>query len=162
MKRYVTLLELQLVASRSRFVTMKRHRCHRYDRQYLPTMAKKHKLKKRRPDPHIPPTASSESRTSETMTIAWTSSVTGVTMANLLAIAAYGYSLVAPAAQGARSLGAILLVSAAAMGLISLCLLVAVLRFRRTQPPRGFLVYSTLVAAVPIMMLAIKLFQQGF
>src|SRR5262245_58856352 len=69
-----------------------------------------------------------ESRPAEAVTIAWTVSVTSVFVADLVVIAAHLYSRGNPSAQAARMLEAIMLISAAAMGAISLALLVVAWR----------------------------------
>jgi hypothetical protein len=101
----------------------------------------------------ISPTEPAESRASEAVTIAWTSSVTGVFVADLIVIAAHLYTRMNPDAQAATVLEAIMLLSAAAMGTISLVLLGIVWRTRRLKPPRGYMAFATLVAVAPILAL---------
>lgn len=100
---------------------------------------------------------SAESRPSEAITIAWTSSVTGTFVADLVVIAAHFYARANPDAAAAKALEAIMLLSAAMMGAISLGLLVAVWRTRRVKPPRGFVVFAVLIAAAPLVTLAGRL-----
>lgn len=100
-----------------------------------------------------PESASTETRASEAITIAWTSSVTGVFVANALVIAAHFYAQNHPEAKAAIALEAIMLLSAAVMGAISLALLTATCWSRRVKPPQGFLVFAALVAAAPIVAL---------
>jgi hypothetical protein len=86
-----------------------------------------------------------ESGAAETITIAWTVSVTSVFVADLIVIAAHLYSRSNPSAQAARVLEAIMLISAAAMGTISLGLLIvawhssveAAARLHDLRSPRG-------------------------
>jgi hypothetical protein len=95
-----------------------------------------------------------ESRPAEAVTIAWTSSVTGTFVADLVVIAAHLYARSNPDARAAIALEAIMLLSAAAMGAISLALLAIVWRMRRVKPPRGYMWFATLVAVAPIIALA--------
>ncbi len=99
-----------------------------------------------------------ESRAAEAVTIAWTVSVTSVFVADTIVIAAHLYSLSNPTAQAAKVLEAIMLISAAAMGTISLLLLVAAWRTRRLKPPQGYTIFAVLVAAAPITALLGRLF----
>lgn len=96
---------------------------------------------------------SGESEASKAVTIAWTVSVTSVFVADLVVIAAHLYSRSVPSAQAARVLEAIMLVSAAAMGAISLALCALAWRTRRLKPPQGYMIFATLVAAAPIIAL---------
>jgi hypothetical protein len=101
---------------------------------------------------NVPPVPT-ESRASEAVTIAWTSSVTSVLVADLVVIAAHLYARSHPDAQAAKALDAIMLVTAAAMGAASLALLAVVWRTRRLKPPQGYVVFAALVAAAPIIAL---------
>jgi hypothetical protein len=94
-----------------------------------------------------------ENHPAEAATIAWTVSVTSVFVADLVVIAAHLYSRGNPSAQAARMLEAIMLISAAAMGTISLILLVVAWRTRRLKPPQGYTIFAALVAAAPILAL---------
>jgi hypothetical protein len=98
-----------------------------------------------------------ESRASEAITIAWTVSVTGVFVADLIVIAAHLYVRSHPNAQSAKALEAIMLLSAALMGAASLGLLPVVWRTRHVKPPQGYVVFAALVAAAPIIVLAGRL-----
>jgi hypothetical protein len=109
--------------------------------------------KKSRPDRREP----AESRASEAVTIAWTVSVTGVFVADLIVIAAHWYARGHPQAQPARALEAIMLLSAALMGAASLALLAVVWRTRRLKPPQGYVVFAVLVAAAPVIVLVARL-----
>jgi hypothetical protein len=94
-----------------------------------------------------------ESRASEAMTIAWTVTVTGVTISNLIVIAAHFYARNHAESQPARAFEAIMLVSAAAMGATSLALLPVVWRTRQLKPPLGYTVFAALVASAPVVVL---------
>ena len=98
-----------------------------------------------------------ESRASQSLTLAWTVSVTCVFMANLVVLGANAYIRYHPDAQPARALEAVMLLSAAAMGAASLALLVVVWRMRRLKPPLGYVVFATLVAAALIVTLVVRL-----
>jgi hypothetical protein len=98
-----------------------------------------------------------ETRASEAVTIAWTVSLTSVFVADLVVIAAHLYGRSDLSAKSARVLEAIVLVSAALMGAVSLALLPVVWRTRRLKPPQGYVVFAVLVAAAPIIALVGKL-----
>ncbi len=98
-----------------------------------------------------------ESRASEAVTIAWTVSVTGVLVCDLIVVAAHWYVRGHPDAQPARAFEAIMLLSAALMGAASLALLPVVWRTRRLKPPLGYAVFAALVAAAPIIALVGRL-----
>lgn len=86
--------------------------------------------------------------------------MTGVFVADVVVIAAHLYARSNPDARGAIALEAIMLISAAMMGAISLALLAIVWRTRRVKPPRGYLWFAALVAIAPIMALAGRLIPQ--
>ena len=98
-----------------------------------------------------------ESRDSEAVTIAWTVSVTGVSVADLIVIAAHWYVRGHPQAHPAKALEAIMLVSAALMGAASLALLPVVWRTRGAKPPQGYVVFAAFVAVAPIIVLIARL-----
>jgi hypothetical protein len=94
-----------------------------------------------------------ESRASEAITIAWTVTVTGVTISNLIVVAAHLYARSHPELQPARAFEAIMLMSAAAMGATSLALLPIVWRTRQLKPPLGYTVFAACAAAAPVIVL---------
>jgi hypothetical protein len=106
-----------------------------------------------------PDRESTESGAAETITIAWTVSVTSVFVADLIVIAAHLYSRSNPSAQYARVLEAIMLISAAAMGMISLALQAVAWRTRRVKPPQGYMIFAALVAAAPTIALVGRLWR---
>jgi hypothetical protein len=124
----------------------------------MPKTSGREKRKKSRVARPLDP---AESRASEAVTIAWTSAVTGVFIADLVVIAAHLYARANPEAQAAKVLEAIMLLSAAAMGCISLALFAVVWQTRRRKPPRGYLAFATLVAAAPIIALVGRLWFPG-
>jgi hypothetical protein len=122
-------------------------------------MARKPK-KVRQKSAHRPASHEYEETTaSEAVTIAWTVSVTSVFVADLIVIAAHLYARSDPSAKAARVLDAVMLISAAAMGAISLALLVTAWRTRRLKPPPGYVVFAALVAVAPIIALIGRLWQ---
>lgn len=74
-------------------------------------------------------------------------------MADLLVVAAHLYVRYHPDAQPARALEAVMLLSAATMGAMSLIMLPIVWRVRRVKPPQGYAIFAILVAIAPIMAL---------
>jgi len=120
-------------------------------RTALTPMTKSHRRAKRKNSRPIATNEPIESRSGEAVTIAWTSSVTGVRVADLIVIAAHLYARSNPDAQAAKALEAIMLLSAATMGAISLALLVVVWQTRVVKPPRGYAVFAALVAVAPII-----------
>jgi hypothetical protein len=120
-------------------------------------MPKTPRRAKRKYPRSTPPADPAESRASEAVTIAWTSSVTGVFIADLIVIAAHLYTRGNPDAEAATALEAIMLLSASVMGAISLVLLASVWRTRRMKPPRGYVAFAVLVAAAPVIALVSRL-----
>jgi hypothetical protein len=102
-------------------------------------------------------TEPAESRRSEVLTIAWTVSVTGVLVADLMLVAAHLYSRSHPEEELARNLQGILLLFASAMGIVSLALLPVVWRMRRLKPPMGYIVFAILVTVSPILATIVRL-----
>jgi hypothetical protein len=121
----------------------------------MPKQPRRHKKKNLR---STTPADPAESRASEAITIAWTSSVTGVFIADLVVIAAHLYSRGNPEVQAAKALEAIMLLSAAAMGVISLTLFLVVWRSRHLKPPLGYAFFAAVVGAAPIVALLGRLF----
>lgn len=102
-----------------------------------------------------------ETRTADAATVAWTVSVTTVFLCDIAAVAAHLYSQANPQLAGARMLSQLLLFSAAAIGLLSLMLLPAVFRLRRTPPPTGFLVFAVCSALAPILAVLVQAMQRS-
>ena len=101
-----------------------------------------------------------ETRTSDAATVAWTVSVTTVFFCNIASAAAHLYAEANPQLAGARMLSQLLLFSAAAIGFLSLMLLPAVFRLRRTPPPTGFLVFAVCSALAPILAVLVQSMQR--
>jgi hypothetical protein len=133
-QRYVTISPLQTVCA------IVRSRGHPVDKiaTFRTAMRKNGRTRRRRNSrrkSHEP----AESRASEVVTLAWTVSVTGVLVADLIVVAAHLYVRGHPRAEPARALEAIMLLSAAIMGAASLALLPVVWR-TRLKPPQGYVV----------------------
>jgi hypothetical protein len=122
----------------------------------MPKRSRQAKQKRRHSSSGLEPT---ETRASEAITIAWTSSVTAVVVADLVVIVAHFYAHRHPQALAAGAFEGIMLVSAAAMGAVSLAFLATAWRARRTKPPRGYAVFAGLVAAAPIIAVAVRLYR---
>jgi hypothetical protein len=135
-------------------VMVARHRYNRTIRTMMRRSSPKSRKTKPRPRDRQEP---AETRASEAVTIAWTVSVTGVFVADLIVVAAHLYARSGPPAQPARALEAIMLLSAATMGAASLALLAVVWRTRRVKPPQGYMAFATCVAAAPIVVLSLRL-----
>ncbi len=101
-------------------------------------------------DPH-------EERSAEAITIAWTASVTSVFLADLVTIVAHFYARSHPGSKTAPPFEAIMLLTAAVLGLASLALLPVVWRVSRLKPPTGFVVFAALVAAAPVVVTLARL-----
>ena len=101
-----------------------------------------------------------ETRTSDAATVAWTVSVTTVFLCNIAAVAARLYAEANPQLAGARMLSQLLLFSAAGIGFLSLMLLPALFRLRRTPPPTGFLVFAVCSALAPILAVLVQSMQR--
>jgi hypothetical protein len=101
--------------------------------------------------------AARDERLADAVTIAWTVSVTAVFLADLVTVAAYLYARWHPGVPAARAFGAIMLVSACVMGLVSLALLPVAWRIRPVRPPLGYAVFAGSVAAAPLVALAVRI-----
>lgn len=101
-----------------------------------------------------------DSRTVDATTVAWTVSVTTVFLTNIGAVAAHLYSDANPQLQGVALLSNLLLFAAAIIGLISLVLLPAVMRMRRTAIPNGFVAFAVCNGLAPILALIMQSMQR--
>jgi hypothetical protein len=95
-----------------------------------------------------------ETRAAETLTIAWTVSVTGVFIADLMWLAAF---LVEHWFAFIGLLTNMMLLAAAAMGSVSLVLLPLVWRARRVKPPHGYIAFALLVGLTPLAATVVRL-----
>lgn len=123
-------------------------------------------MSKRKSKSHRPKSVSyakqieKETRAADAATVAWTVSVTTVFACNIAAVAAHFYSRANPQLEGVRMLSQLLLFAAAAIGVMSLMLLPAVLRLRRTAPPGGFLAFAVCNAVAPILAALVETMQR--
>jgi hypothetical protein len=115
----------------------------------------KHRRPVRQGSDALPP----ESHLAETLTIAWTVSVTGLLIADLMFLGASLFVRANPDAQALQMLAGILLLLAAGIGAASLGLLAIVWQKRRLKPPLGYTAFAALVAAAPIATLVAKLLE---
>lgn len=102
--------------------------------------------------------APAESRLAETLTIAWTVSVTGVLIADLMLLGASLLVRRHAAAGQLRMLETVVLLLAGGAGAVSLGLLPIVWRRRVVKPPVGYTVFAVMIAAAPITVLVGRLF----
>jgi len=123
-------------------------------------MSKRKTKPRRQKQVHHADHGTGESRTSDAATVAWTVSVTTVFLCDIAAVAAHLYAEAHPQLAGARMLSQLLLFSAAAIGFLSLMLLPAVFRLRRTPPPTGFLVFAVCSALAPILAVLVQAMQR--
>ena len=101
-----------------------------------------------------------DNRTADATTVAWTVSVTTVFLCDIAAVAAHFYARANPQLPGAAMLSQLLLFAAATIGLISLLLLPAVVRLRKSPVPGGFLAFAVCSALAPILALIIQSMQR--
>ena len=117
-------------------------------------MPKPHRKKKRQQTPPQP----TETAAAEALTSAWTLTVMTVLLCDVGAGLARLYFNARPDAAMIAVLSGMLLFAAAAIGIISMLLLALVVRVRRELPPRGFVVFSLVVAVAPLLALAAQRF----
>ena len=111
------------------------------------------KAKKNRPSP----TAPSDDRSVEALTIGWMLCVMTTLVCELGLAAARIYLLTVDSdARWIAALAAMLLFAAALIGLISLLLAWAVVKMRREPPPRGILVFAVVVGAAPVVSMLVR------
>jgi len=115
---------------------------------------------RQRPKQERPQNGSLEDIPVEAMMVAWTASVMSVFMADLATIAAHFYARFHPDSKTAAPFAAIMLLTAAFLGLASLALLVVAWRTSHLKPPTGFAAFAALVAATPLLVLAIRFMGQ--
>lgn len=106
-------------------------------------------MPKRKSRPAVQP-ANTEPATVETLTVGWMLSVLTALVCELGFAAARGYLLlVEPRSTKMQVLATVLLFASFVIGMSSLGLAYAVVRARRTPPPRGILVFSIVIGAAP-------------
>ena len=119
---------------------------------------RRNKLRPEKPYPEKKPLhAQGEPRRAHLLTIVWTLSVTTTFLCDIGA--AVTRLLSGPGPQGVRvaALSGLLLFSASVTGLLVLVLLLVVLNMRRQAPPRGYIVFALLVAAAPLLAIALQI-----
>ncbi len=119
-------------------------------------MASRKKKKKKRSIRSLPQ-ASPETNLGETMTIAWTVTVTTLLLCNLTNAVVYFYVNSHPEAAKMKLLQELLLVAGAIVGILSLLLIPVVYRVRQVPPPRGLVVFGVGVAAASILALLVRI-----
>ena len=88
-----------------------------------------------------PPVVSPESSAGESLTVAWTVTITTLLFCNIAIVGAHYFSLKYPEADGLRVMKEMLLIAGSALGVISLALLPLVYRVRVIAPPTGLAVF---------------------
>lgn len=97
-----------------------------------------------------------EGRTSETVTVGWTVTLTTLFFSNLAAILAHLYVVSFPPAHRMAMLRELLLYAGLLVGILSLVLLPVVYRVRSTPPPRGLVAFGVCLAAAPILAVLLR------
>jgi len=115
----------------------------------------------RKPRPVVE-SSSGERPTVEFLTIGWMLAVVTALVCELGLVAARSYLLVVDG-EAARmtSLAAILLFASLVVGLVVLGLGYAVVRSRRVPPPRGIVVFASVVGAAPLAALLLRALFSG-
>jgi hypothetical protein len=114
------------------------------------------KKPKERPDT---PYEANETQASKAVTVGWSLSVVMVLVSALMAGAARLFYWAQPESDLLPALEAFAFVSAVVIGIASLILLPIVYKVRRIPPPTGLAVFGAIVAAAPLLVLAIRTFQ---
>jgi hypothetical protein len=114
------------------------------------------KKKSRRRAPKTGASALPETQASESITVAWTVTITTALLCNLAILVAHLYVASHPEAQKMVLLKELLLFAGTVVGMISLLLLPIVHRVRRVPPPIGLVVFGACVAAAPMLALLVR------
>ena len=101
----------------------------------------------------------SESKASESITVAWTVSITTLFGCNLAILAIHYWLKSNSQAQSLTMLKELLLFAGAIVGAVSLTLLPIVYRLRSVPPPTGLAIFGACLAAAPILMLCLRSLQ---
>lgn len=102
-------------------------------------------------------TAPFETKRAETLTVAWTVSLTTVLLCDLATMAAHAYVAFHPQARLMNLFGGLVLFAGAVVGVLLIGLLPILYRIRRVAPPRGLVGFGVLIAAAPILALATRI-----
>lgn len=100
---------------------------------------------------------SDQDQAADAITIAWTTSVSAVFLADLATIAAHFCARSNPASNTAPLFEAIMLLTACLFGIAALVLLIVVWRVSRLKPPIGFAAFAVSVAAAPVLAVIFRL-----
>ena len=122
----------------------------------MPKRRDKPRPKKPRPEKKVLH-AQSESRRAHLLTIVWTLSVTTTFLCDIGAAVTRLLSGPGPLGVRVGTVSGLLLFSASVIGLLVLALLPVVLNVRRQAPPRGYVVFAVLVAAAPLLVIALQI-----
>ena len=115
-------------------------------------MTKRRKKKRQKKHPQRP----TETKASETVTIAWTLTVMTSLLCDLGTAAARFYVWAQPDAVRIGMLSGVLFLAAVVVGIFSLMLLPVVLKVRREPPPRAFIVLAVIVAIAPLVAIVMQ------
>jgi hypothetical protein len=113
------------------------------------------KAKQNRDEPY----EQDESQASKAVTIVWSLSVVMVLVCALMAVGARLLLLAQPESERLPALEAFALFAACIIGAVSLVVLPVVYRIRRIPPPTGLVVFGSIVAAAPWIVVALRTFQ---
>ncbi len=119
---------------------------------------RRNKSRPDKPRPEKKPSRTdSESRRAHLLTILWTLSVTTAFLCDIGAAVTRLLKGPGPLGVRAGTLSGLLLFAASVTGLLVLILLPVVLNVRRRAPPRGYIVFAVLVAAAPLLAIALQI-----
>jgi hypothetical protein len=124
-------------------------------------MNRQKKSRRKRPPIQGKQTEPFETKTAETITVAWTVALTTVLLCDLGTVIAHTYVATHPLAQRMDMLGGLLLFAGALAGPMLIGLLPVLYRVRRVAPPPGLVGFSILIAAAPILALAVQILGAG-
>jgi len=111
------------------------------------------KKKKKTRSSRLIPNAPTETTIAETITIAWTVTVTTLLLSNLTNVLVHFYVNGNPGAKRMILLQQLLLAAGAIIGVLSLLLIPLVYRLRQAPPPKGLVVFGACCAVAPIVAL---------
>src|SRR5436190_20327400 len=105
----------------------------------------------KRRKPKRPVLQPDETRNADILTVVWMLTVVTAFVCELAGMAARLYLGQVPDSVGVQAMFQLLFFSALVIGLISLLMLPAVLKARRTPPPGGVTVFALVVGAAPLV-----------
>ena len=124
-------------------------------------MSGQKKNRRKRPPDRVQSTEPAETKAATTITVAWTVSLTTVLLCDLAIVLVHGYVAAYPQAPLMNMLGRLLLLSGALIGTMLIGLLPVLYRIRRVAPPPGLVGFGVLIAAAPILALAVRILVAG-